>query len=75
VPVALLISLWGGQPEKTGAYVYLLLYRVLSSFPMIVFLLTGGPEEVLYLSRPGDLWALCLALIFLVKLPLYGLHM
>jgi len=43
--VVLILVRFGGQPEKTGAYLYLLCYRILSSFPILLFFLRGDREE------------------------------
>jgi len=45
IPVVLILASFGGQPEKTGAYLYLLCYRILSSFPILLFFLRGDSEE------------------------------
>jgi len=45
IPVVLILASFGGQPEKTGAYLYLLCYSILSSFPILLFFLSGDREE------------------------------
>jgi len=74
LPVAILILFFGYQPEKLRASTYLLAYTVISSIPLLFFV-------VLF---PSFIWGLgtlahsflgpLLVLSFMVKTPLYTLH-
>nr|YP_009240307.1 NADH dehydrogenase subunit 4 [Tridentiger trigonocephalus]AMO02254.1 NADH dehydrogenase subunit 4 [Tridentiger trigonocephalus] len=88
IPTLLLITRWGNQAERLNAGTYFLFYTLAGSLPLLVALLilqnTTGTLSLLTLpySTPIVLastadkfwWAGCL-LAFLVKLPLYGMHL
>nr|YP_009342043.1 NADH dehydrogenase subunit 4 [Lophornis magnificus]AMJ17373.1 NADH dehydrogenase subunit 4 [Lophornis magnificus] len=89
IPTLILITRWGNQPERLSAGIYLLFYTLISSLPLLVAILylqtqTGTLHlTILELYPPipaHNSWAnlLCnLALLtaFMVKAPLYGLHL
>nr|QLA48825.1 NADH dehydrogenase subunit 4 [Arborophila gingica] len=88
IPTLILITRWGNQPERLNAGTYLLFYTLISSLPLLISILflhskTGTLHlPLLKLSHPNPLnsWSslLCnLALLtaFMVKAPLYGLHL
>nr|YP_010576111.1 NADH dehydrogenase subunit 4 [Epinephelus cyanopodus]UZN43396.1 NADH dehydrogenase subunit 4 [Epinephelus cyanopodus] len=88
IPTLILITRWGNQTERLNAGVYFLFYTLAGSLPLLVALLllqyyTGTLSLLtLPLSPPPHLssnadklwWAGCL-LAFLVKMPLYGVHL
>nr|WNH37674.1 NADH dehydrogenase subunit 4 [Scopelarchus guentheri] len=88
VPTLFLITRWGNQTERLNAGTYFLFYTLAGSLPLLVALLllqndTGTLSMLtlqysnpLNLSTWGDKmwWAACL-LAFLVKMPLYGVHL
>nr|YP_009058355.1 NADH dehydrogenase subunit 4 [Percilia irwini]QHD18593.1 NADH dehydrogenase subunit 4 [Percilia gillissi]QHD18606.1 NADH dehydrogenase subunit 4 [Percilia irwini]BAP40358.1 NADH dehydrogenase subunit 4 [Percilia irwini]BBU25809.1 NADH dehydrogenase subunit 4 [Percilia irwini] len=88
IPTLILITRWGNQPERLTAGTYFLFYTLAGSLPLLVALLmlqnnTGTLSLlVIQYSNPlplltyGDKlwWAGCL-LAFLVKMPLYGVHL
>nr|YP_002117863.1 NADH dehydrogenase subunit 4 [Epinephelus coioides]YP_009121629.1 NADH dehydrogenase subunit 4 [Epinephelus coioides x Epinephelus lanceolatus]YP_009179458.1 NADH dehydrogenase subunit 4 [Epinephelus malabaricus]ABS54445.1 NADH dehydrogenase subunit 4 [Epinephelus coioides]AIW52206.1 NADH dehydrogenase subunit 4 [Epinephelus coioides]AJG02452.1 NADH dehydrogenase subunit 4 [Epinephelus coioides x Epinephelus lanceolatus]AJR19345.1 NADH dehydrogenase subunit 4 [Epinephelus malabaricus] len=88
IPTLILITRWGNQTERLNAGVYFLFYTLAGSLPLLVALLllqnyTGTlslftlPYSCpLHLSSYTDKlwWAGCL-LAFLVKMPLYGVHL
>nr|YP_008593778.1 NADH dehydrogenase subunit 4 [Epinephelus merra]BAN83174.1 NADH dehydrogenase subunit 4 [Epinephelus merra] len=88
IPTLILITRWGNQTERLNAGVYFLFYTLAGSLPLLVALLllqnhTGTLSLLtLPLSHPLNLssytdklwWAGCL-LAFLVKMPLYGVHL
>nr|BCG68273.1 NADH dehydrogenase subunit 4 [Lentipes palawanirufus] len=88
VPTLLLITRWGNQAERLNAGTYFLFYTLAGSLPLLVALLllqnTTGTLSLLTLQyapalpmlTTGDKiwWAGCL-LAFLVKMPLYGMHL
>jgi len=68
IPITLIIFLFGYQPEKLQAAIALLLYTVVSSLPLLLF--------VLYceLSFISAVLSLPITLRFIVKTPMYILH-
>nr|AGN71298.1 NADH dehydrogenase subunit 4 [Leptobrachella pelodytoides] len=88
IPTLFLITRWGGQAERLSAGQYFLFYTLATSLPLLVALLflqsnTGSlstPTIHLDSSLPGlswaskFLWMACL-MAFMVKMPLYGVHL
>nr|YP_003126923.1 NADH dehydrogenase subunit 4 [Platax orbicularis]BAH97814.1 NADH dehydrogenase subunit 4 [Platax orbicularis] len=88
IPTLFLITRWGNQAERLNAGIYFLFYTLAGSLPLLVALLllqnNAGTLSLLTIqySNPFPLltfadkiwWAGCL-LAFLVKMPLYGLHL
>nr|QWS05892.1 NADH dehydrogenase subunit 4 [Cottocomephorus inermis] len=88
IPTLILITRWGNQTERLNAGVYFLFYTLAGSLPLLVALLllqnSTGTLSLLTIqySDPFELssyahklwWAGCL-LAFLVKMPLYGVHL
>nr|QOD97736.1 NADH dehydrogenase subunit 4 [Rhinoptilus africanus] len=88
IPTLILITRWGNQPERLSAGIYLLFYTLISSLPLLVTILhlhtqTGTLHlMILKLTNPtltsswtGLLSSLALLMAFMVKAPLYGLHL
>nr|ABG37768.1 NADH dehydrogenase subunit 4 [Pelecanus conspicillatus] len=88
IPTLILITRWGNQPERLSAGIYLLFYTLISSLPLLVTILhlhtqTGSLHLMtLGLTHPAlsDSWtgllsSLALLMAFMVKAPLYGLHL
>nr|AYN73498.1 NADH dehydrogenase subunit 4 [Lophoceros camurus] len=88
IPTLILITRWGNQPERLSAGIYFLFYTLVSSLPLLVailhiHMLTGSLHlTMLKLTHPllTNSWStlfLSLALLtaFMVKAPLYGLHL
>nr|AGN72634.1 NADH dehydrogenase subunit 4 [Misgurnus anguillicaudatus] len=88
IPTLIIITRWGNQTERLNAGTYFLFYTLAGSLPLLVALLllqhSTGTLSMLILqySQPLALhswghmfwWAGCL-LAFLVKMPLYGVHL
>nr|BAW88908.1 NADH dehydrogenase subunit 4 [Osteochilus salsburyi] len=88
IPTLIIITRWGNQTERLNAGVYFLFYTLLGSLPLLVALLllqqsTGTLSmlvmqytQPLQLSSWGHMvwWTGCL-IAFLVKMPLYGIHL
>nr|YP_010177326.1 NADH dehydrogenase subunit 4 [Sinocyclocheilus punctatus]QSQ87138.1 NADH dehydrogenase subunit 4 [Sinocyclocheilus punctatus] len=88
IPTLIIITRWGNQAERLNAGTYFLFYTLAGSLPLLVALLllqqsTGSLSMlVLQYSQPLQLsswghmiwWAGCL-IAFLVKMPLYGVHL
>nr|YP_010511002.1 NADH dehydrogenase subunit 4 [Micronemacheilus pulcherrimus]UDN38879.1 NADH dehydrogenase subunit 4 [Micronemacheilus pulcherrimus] len=88
IPTLIIITRWGNQTERLNAGTYFLFYTLAGSLPLLVALLllqqTTGTLSMLILqySQPFTTnswgyniwWAGCL-IAFLVKMPLYGVHL
>nr|YP_009059481.1 NADH dehydrogenase subunit 4 [Acrossocheilus stenotaeniatus]AIN50165.1 NADH dehydrogenase subunit 4 [Acrossocheilus stenotaeniatus] len=88
IPTLIIITRWGNQTERLNAGTYFLFYTLAGSLPLLIALLllqqsTGTLSMlVLQYSQPLQLnswghtiwWAGCL-IAFLVKMPLYGVHL
>nr|YP_010534112.1 NADH dehydrogenase subunit 4 [Rexea antefurcata]UXX50402.1 NADH dehydrogenase subunit 4 [Rexea antefurcata] len=88
IPTLVIITRWGNQAERLNAGTYFLFYTLAGSLPLLVALLllqnNTGTLSLLTLqySTPFQLssyadkiwWVGCL-LAFLVKMPLYGVHL
>nr|YP_006883794.1 NADH dehydrogenase subunit 4 [Agelasticus xanthophthalmus]YP_006883989.1 NADH dehydrogenase subunit 4 [Agelasticus cyanopus]AFS65737.1 NADH dehydrogenase subunit 4 [Agelasticus xanthophthalmus]AFS65958.1 NADH dehydrogenase subunit 4 [Agelasticus cyanopus] len=88
IPTLILITRWGSQPERLNAGIYLLFYTLISSLPLLIAILHLQNQigslylPMLKLSHPtlNSSWSnlaasLALLLAFMVKAPLYGLHL
>lgn len=86
VPTMILILIWGYQPERLQARLYFVIYTVIASLPLLVGLIliwsTNNRLRIILRSwvRPvikeieWVLWFV-IFLAFLVKLPLYSIHL
>nr|BAK42169.1 NADH dehydrogenase subunit 4 [Leporinus affinis] len=88
IPTLIIITRWGNQAERLNAGTYFLFYTLAGSLPLLVALLllqqnTGTLSMlIIQYSQPMLLhtwadkiwWAGCL-IAFLVKMPLYGVHL
>nr|BAV71753.1 NADH dehydrogenase subunit 4 [Acanthocobitis sp. Puma Loach] len=88
IPTLIIITRWGNQTERLNAGTYFLFYTLAGSLPLLVALLllqqSTGTLSMLIMqySQPLMLnswshsiwWAGCL-IAFLVKMPLYGVHL
>nr|WNH23177.1 NADH dehydrogenase subunit 4 [Assurger anzac] len=88
IPTLFLITRWGNQTERLNAGTYFLFYTLAGSLPLLVALLllqnSTGTLSLLTLQYSPSIhlatcadklwWAGCL-LAFLVKMPLYGVHL
>nr|ADA69763.1 NADH dehydrogenase subunit 4 [Eurydice pulchra] len=85
VPTFVLILGWGYQPERIQAGVYMLLYTVLASLPLLLVLLSfkfwNNSCSTLLLNgstswpEVSSWWLIALVTAFAVKLPLYAVHL
>lgn len=86
IPTVILILGWGYQPERLMAGIYLLFYTVICSLPLLVLILRVGMiVGVVWgfsdggrgcgLRGGGVILVLARVLGFLVKVPLFGLHL
>nr|UXB58584.1 NADH dehydrogenase subunit 4 [Cottus rhotheus] len=88
IPTLILITRWGNQTERLNAGVYFLFYTLAGSLPLLVALLllqnsigtlslltTQYSDPVELSSYANKLWWAGCLLAFLVKMPLYGVHL
>nr|YP_337833.1 NADH dehydrogenase subunit 4 [Pantholops hodgsonii]ABA03266.1 NADH dehydrogenase subunit 4 [Pantholops hodgsonii] len=88
VPTLIIITRWGNQTERLNAGLYFLFYTLTGSLPLLVALIhiqnTIGSLNFLILQywvqpMPNSwsstfMWLACM-MAFMVKMPLYGLHL
>jgi len=85
IPTLILILGWGYQPERIQAGVYFLFYTIFASLPLLVSILsiyyyTGSVSIYLFTmivdnSIVGYLWYLVTVFAFIVKLPIFLVHL
>nr|YP_009674074.1 NADH dehydrogenase subunit 4 [Uranoscopus cognatus]QDC33619.1 NADH dehydrogenase subunit 4 [Uranoscopus cognatus]QDC33632.1 NADH dehydrogenase subunit 4 [Uranoscopus cognatus]QDC33658.1 NADH dehydrogenase subunit 4 [Uranoscopus cognatus] len=88
LPTLIIITRWGSQTERLNAGTYFLFYTLAGSLPLLVGLLTLNFDFsslslfILPLLSPlppnsysNKLWWMACLLAFLVKMPLYGVHL
>nr|AEP21035.1 NADH dehydrogenase subunit 4 [Cephalophorus callipygus] len=88
VPTLIIITRWGNQTERLNAGLYFLFYTLVGSLPLLVALIyiqntTGSLNFLIlqYWAQPMPnswsnvfMWLACM-MAFMVKMPLYGLHL
>nr|YP_007024913.1 NADH dehydrogenase subunit 4 [Trachypithecus germaini]ADM94877.1 NADH dehydrogenase subunit 4 [Trachypithecus germaini]AXY95318.1 NADH dehydrogenase subunit 4 [Trachypithecus germaini] len=88
VPTLIIITRWGNQAERLNASTYFLFYTLAGSLPLLIMLVfmynnTGSLNIVLLTLTAQELtntwshnliWLACM-MAFMVKMPLYGLHL
>ncbi|KAI5756648.1 NADH dehydrogenase subunit 4 (mitochondrion) [Gulo gulo luscus] len=88
MPTLIIITRWGNQTERLNAGLYFLFYTLVGSLPLLIALLwvqnnlgTLNLLVIQYWAPPlldswsnALLWLACM-MAFMVKMPLYGLHL
>nr|QLD22550.1 NADH dehydrogenase subunit 4 [Microsciurus flaviventer] len=88
IPTLIIITRWGNQTERLNAGLYFLFYTLIGSLPLLVVLIyiqksTGSLNFIMALYQSNTLpptwtnnmmWLACM-MAFMVKMPLYGLHL
>nr|YP_010949756.1 NADH dehydrogenase subunit 4 [Scyliorhinus retifer]WMI35582.1 NADH dehydrogenase subunit 4 [Scyliorhinus retifer] len=88
IPTLIIITRWGNQTERLNAGTYFLFYTLIGSLPLLIALLFMQNDlntlsmliiQYSHLPNPSSWankfwWAACL-IAFLVKMPLYGVHL
>nr|YP_009738366.1 NADH dehydrogenase subunit 4 [Aonyx capensis]QIB71862.1 NADH dehydrogenase subunit 4 [Aonyx capensis] len=88
MPTLIIITRWGNQTERLNAGLYFLFYTLVGSLPLLIALLwlqnnlgTLNLLMIQYWAQPlpnswsnALLWLACM-MAFMVKMPLYGLHL
>nr|NP_542465.2 NADH dehydrogenase subunit 4 [Lepidosiren paradoxa] len=89
IPTLIIITRWGNQAERLKAGTYFLFYTLMGSLPLLIALLTINKnisstsiftlnfmyQNYLNLSTTEILWWAGCIIAFLVKMPLYGVHL
>nr|ATN41109.1 NADH dehydrogenase subunit 4 [Podocnemis expansa] len=88
IPTLIMITRWGNQMERLNAGIYFLFYTLIGSLPLLValnFLHTNNGTLsliMLQLNPPTisnswthTMWWIAMLTAFMVKMPLYGLHL
>uniref|UniRef100_UPI00300136B9 NADH dehydrogenase subunit 4 n=1 Tax=Mesyatsia karakorum TaxID=3111802 RepID=UPI00300136B9 len=82
IPTLFLILGWGYQPERLQAGVYLLFYTLLASLPLLVgiFYLYDVNYSLYFpllqsVNKSNLMFYLCMILAFLVKMPMFLVHL
>nr|YP_010409956.1 NADH dehydrogenase subunit 4 [Alouatta seniculus puruensis]URH15309.1 NADH dehydrogenase subunit 4 [Alouatta seniculus puruensis]URH15452.1 NADH dehydrogenase subunit 4 [Alouatta seniculus puruensis]URH15855.1 NADH dehydrogenase subunit 4 [Alouatta seniculus puruensis]URH15894.1 NADH dehydrogenase subunit 4 [Alouatta seniculus puruensis] len=87
IPTLIIITRWGYQPERLNAGSYFLFYTLAGSLPLLITLLyylsNLGSLNILMMINAKEMllswtnnitWLGCM-MAFMVKMPLYGLHL
>nr|YP_009310613.1 NADH dehydrogenase subunit 4 [Euthrix laeta]AOT80824.1 NADH dehydrogenase subunit 4 [Euthrix laeta] len=82
IPTLMLIIGWGYQPERIQAGMYLLFYTLFASLPLLmgIFYIYNNIESMCiyflkFYSMDFCLLYICMILAFLVKMPMYFVHL
>nr|YP_010596843.1 NADH dehydrogenase subunit 4 [Cycetogamasus diviortus]WAK85129.1 NADH dehydrogenase subunit 4 [Cycetogamasus diviortus] len=84
IPIMMMIFLWGGQPERLQAGLYMLMYTLFGSLPLLLVLLLVNNDtsmDYMYLgymfNKGGSSLFMNLMLVsaFLIKMPMYSVHL
>nr|QNV11934.1 NADH dehydrogenase subunit 4 [Planorbarius corneus] len=81
IPTLSLIVSWGYQPERLQAGTYMMIYTVCASLPLLLILLYRCNKEssmMMLFLNPQDIYnvlSIIIYLAFLVKMPMYSLHL
>nr|YP_003345017.1 NADH dehydrogenase subunit 4 [Moringua microchir]BAI53155.1 NADH dehydrogenase subunit 4 [Moringua microchir] len=88
IPTLIIITRWGNQTERLNAGTYFLFYTLTGSLPLLVALLAlqkdlgtlsmlilQHTKPLSLLSWADKMWWLACLMAFLVKMPLYGVHL
>nr|AHG32132.1 NADH dehydrogenase subunit 4 [Mus musculus musculus] len=88
IPTLIIITRWGNQTERLSAGIYFLFYTLIGSIPLLIALILiqnhVGTLNLMILSFTTHtldaswsnnlLWLACM-MAFLIKMPLYGVHL
>nr|AAY62390.1 NADH dehydrogenase subunit 4 [Testudo hermanni] len=88
IPTLVIITRWGNQMERLNAGTYFLFYTLIGSLPLLVALSCMQAQNstlsiyTMQLNQPTmttswahSMWWLALLIAFMIKMPLYGLHL
>nr|YP_010538754.1 NADH dehydrogenase subunit 4 [Pristolycus diversecostatus]UYE92365.1 NADH dehydrogenase subunit 4 [Pristolycus diversecostatus] len=80
IPTLFLILGWGYQPERIQAGIYMFMYTLFGSLPMMVSLfymynLNYGLDFFFLLNINSLYLYICVIVVFLIKMPMYFVHL
>lgn len=85
IPTLLIILVWGYQPERIQAGIYLIIYTITASLPILLTftLTTSSSTNIIYINSTislpyfinTPLLSIFLVLGFLAKLPIFSMHL
>nr|YP_525473.1 NADH dehydrogenase subunit 4 [Siphonops annulatus]AAX58670.1 NADH dehydrogenase subunit 4 [Siphonops annulatus] len=87
IPTLIIITRWGNQAERLNAGTYFLFYTLMGSLPLLVALLVthnslGSLSMInmqffqhMEFTQTNQIWWIACLTAFMVKMPLYGLHL
>nr|YP_009327892.1 NADH dehydrogenase subunit 4 [Hemipristis elongata]APC24863.1 NADH dehydrogenase subunit 4 [Hemipristis elongata] len=88
IPTLIIITRWGNQTERLNAGTYFLFYTLIGSLPLLISLLflqnnlgtlsmfiIQHPQTINICSWTNKFWWTACIMAFLVKMPLYGVHL
>nr|YP_009695369.1 NADH dehydrogenase subunit 4 [Vesta saturnalis]QEJ81573.1 NADH dehydrogenase subunit 4 [Vesta saturnalis] len=80
IPTLFLILGWGYQPERIQAGIYMFMYTLLGSLPMMVSLFylyncNSSLDFFVVMNINSFYLYLCMILVFLIKMPMYFIHL
>nr|ADZ36959.1 NADH dehydrogenase subunit 4 [Chamaeleo chamaeleon musae]ADZ36972.1 NADH dehydrogenase subunit 4 [Chamaeleo chamaeleon musae]ADZ36985.1 NADH dehydrogenase subunit 4 [Chamaeleo chamaeleon musae] len=83
IPTMIIITRWGSQKERLTAGMYFMFYTLISSMPLLIALLTMNYQmdnlntmlTSMTTYKPNTIMWLACTMAFMVKMPLYGLHL
>lgn len=84
IPTIILIITWGYQPERIQARIYLIIYTITASLPLLIIILLIYSkskhiniticDQIMEIKNSHLIWIIMI-LGFLVKLPLFSVHL
>nr|YP_010709585.1 NADH dehydrogenase subunit 4 [Rhagonycha satoi]WCS40181.1 NADH dehydrogenase subunit 4 [Rhagonycha satoi] len=80
IPTLILILGWGYQPERIQAGIYMFFYMLLTSLPMMIsifylYIKFNSLDFFKLMNLNSYLLFFCLTMIFMVKIPMYFVHL
>nr|UYG49203.1 NADH dehydrogenase subunit 4 [Abscondita chinensis] len=80
IPTLLLILGWGYQPERIQAGMYMFMYTLFGSFPMMISLFylykCNMGLDFFYIFNINSFYLyICTIIVFLIKMPMYFVHL
>nr|WOR80766.1 NADH dehydrogenase subunit 4 [Pygoluciola sp.] len=80
IPTLLLILGWGYQPERIQAGMYMFIYTLFGSFPMMISLFYlykyNCGLDFFFINNINSFYLyICTILVFLIKMPMYFVHL
>lgn len=89
IPTLIIILGWGAQPERIRAGSYLMIYTLVGSLPLLggilymdyhcgrtkIFMLSDKIEIYFFINGEYGLFTFFWILAFIIKLPIYGVHL